>query len=525
MRKRKNGILAKLTALCLTLLMAVGSFGGTAFAAIEENTGSISISGVESGVTVTAYKIITANYDYAVQQPTDPEYTWDVAIAAYVAAEYPSYINTDDNSVTDSFTGLTADESENFFDYLASCIEGNSLQLTTKTATADTNGKATLSGLGMGSYLILFEGGMKIYRPSVVNVTPTWSESNKSWTMTTTELEVKSDEPTIEKKIVVGTDRLDEDSVAIGDTVTFELTVPVPTYPSNAIAKTFNISDDLSDGLTLTTGTIKVTVDGTNLYTTDNKYYTLTTGGTLLSESTSVDFTVAFTSAFLEEYAGKKVVVTYDATVNKDAVIGAAGNPNTAYLEYNNNPYDSSSYKVKDDEVKVYSYGIKVYKVDGSKKALTGAEFELAEKTTTGSTTTLSFVKTADGVYRMATAEDDASTTTTTLVVNSTTGLLTLNGLDEGEYKLKETKAPDGYNLPSTSKTITITDADSEGKLDGIVNGSTDGYVSETVINTTGFVLPSTGGIGTIVFTAAGIAIMGAALILFFVLRRRNAVR
>ncbi len=95
----------------------------------------------------------------------------------------------------------------------------------------------------------------------------------------------------------------------------------------------------------------------------------------------------------------------------------------------------------------------------------------------------------------------------------STKGNLVLNGLDEGTWWLKEITAPGGYNLLAGPVEIEITDSD-DGVLDGKVTGESGGLVSFKVENDSGFQLPVTGGMGTVLFTAVGVLLMGAAVVL-----------
>lgn len=105
--------------------------------------------------------------------------------------------------------------------------------------------------------------------------------------------------------------------------------------------------------------------------------------------------------------------------------------------------------------------------------------------------------------------------------------MLTLSGLDAGTYYLTETKAPDGYNKLGSPVKITITDTDPNGIVDDGTGGAdgADGYVEQTVENSDGFQLPTTGGIGTILFTAGGVLLMGLGVIVlvFVILRRRRS--
>lgn len=526
--KRGSNIGKRLTALCLTLLLAVGMMATAAFAApVVENTGSIAVSGVEKDVTVSAYKVLDVNFDYTDQQPVDPEYVWNNAVKNWVSTNYSSYIGTDD-SVTEAFTKATAAQVAEFYDRLAAVIKDGTINLTAAgSCTAGDGGIGAISNLPMGGYLLLVENGMKVYRPSAVNIVPEYDETTKEWKMSTSALTVKASEPTIEKTVNEentndGHNASTSDKGAIGDPVSFDLRADVPQYPANAIAKQYAISDTLSKGLTLTDGSIKVYgVEGTTeTPLSENIAYTVSKVRPNNQGATS--FTLTFAYEQIADY--EKIHVEYSAVINKDAVAGQNGNPNKAILDYNNNPYDNTSWKEKPDEVKVYTYGLKVTKVNNKNEELTGAEFTLS-KSAEGKDP-ISFIKTGDGVYRVAETADEQGATTVLEVGASdpAKGKLTISGLSTGTYYLTETKAPGGYNKPNSPVTIEIKDDNADGKptIGNEAKEYDDGYVALDVVNTQGFQLPVTGGMGTVVFTAGGIVIMGAAVLLFFVLRRRK---
>lgn len=525
---KRHGTWARLTTLCLTLLLAVGIMGTTAWAApIAADTGSITVSGVEDDVTVSAYQVMTVNFDYENQQPIAPVYFWKSGeVAAWVQTNYSSYIG-DDGSVAEAFTKAAAGDIATFYDKLAAAIKGGTLSLPTAgTCIGNSKDDSTIENLPMGAYLILVENGLKIYRPSAVNIVPTYNENTELWEMVTSELTVKASEPTI-VKTVNGEKKLDQGS--IGDTVSYTLVADVPTYPVNAIAKQYAISDTPSKGLTLQKGTIKVygLADGVTTELTGTAAYTQTLNAARPSGKGTSSFVLAFDYKSIKSY--KQIRVEYDAIINAEAVVGEDGNPNTAHLDYNNNPYDEFSWQEKTDDTKVYTYGLDLTKVNNATEKLTGAEFTLSKKS--DGTDPLNFVKTGDGAYRLALGDGETETKVTTLEVGEgeeVKGKLKLSGLGEGTYYVTETKAPDGYNKPNSPVTITITDVDGEGKLDGKpTNGDTtydNGYVTLDIVNTKGFQLPTTGGMGTLLFTAGGVAIMGAAIILFIVLRKRRTL-
>lgn len=413
-------------------------------------------------------------------------------------------------------------------------------------------------------------------------------EHDNGWTLPaeTVNVTVKSEDLSLKKKVYDKGTLEEEDyaadseyaQVAIGDTVTYVVEADVPNYPDKAISTGYKISDNLPEGMTLGTITVygldesgnPTVLSGegqTPAYEETREGAQRPTGN---QDTQAVDFILDFTYSRIKEF--DKIRVVYTATANKDIkVVGdsegqdtnATGNVNTAYLDYNNNPYENPvgdekpTWKTASDTATVYTYGLKVDKksdtkdVTGKDVYLSGAEFTLTKD---GENTPLHFVYTGEegttkGTYRVATqaeitnASDNIETTTTLTVGESDNnmGKLSISGLDVGSYILKETKAPAGYNLLSQPKEFTITDAkdndaepdasdEEKDTPDGIIddvnagdNNST-GYISFDVINTQGFTLPTTGGMGTVLFTAGGVVLMGAGLVLLVVfLRRRRA--
>ena len=546
-----------LVALAVATALTVGlGVGVTQAQAIDDDSGTIEVTGLESGVSVTAYQVIDVNYDFgSADQPVDPVYVWDSAVASWVGTYYSSYIDTSDSSVTSTFQSLEESGAQSFYDALAAAIRGGTISLKpAATGTASTEGTdgtygTTLKDLDMGSYLLLFEGGEKVYQVSVVNVLPTWSDTDDdgtedAWVQTTSTLKVKSSEPSI-SKVISNSNGTNSDtsatvqSAGIGETVSYTLTVTLPTYLTSAISDDFVISDVLDDGLTVDTSTIKVygtsVSDGTLITNGDTTYYTLTTtdGTTLVSDSeTAVDFQINLDYDAVTALGYTTIVVTYDATVDSDAEPNVAYS-NTAYLEYSNNPYGTSSsstatYKVKTaaDTTAVYTYGIQLTKISASDSSvkLAGAQFTMTDS----SSNTLYFkLDSTSGVYYYAgTSSGDDLTST---LESDSSGLITVYGLDTGSYTLAETKAPDGYSKLASSISLVIADDDLDGQPTGTVddtsvNESSGGLVSFNVSNTDAstFSLPTTGGIGTIIFTIAGVVLIAVAIAVFVGIRRRN---
>lgn len=547
-------------AVCLSLALAfclglpVWAEGPETYRIASGQKGKIILKWVEGdteekSVTATAYQVIRVEYDYEGDVPKSPEFYWVDKVADWVkTSSHSDYINQADKSVKETFNdgSVTAEDMKNFAGDMAQAIRRDTITgLTSISATNTDTGSITFSGLEMGAYLILLEGGTKIYEPVFVSIVPTWDKQDNTWNLNDLEKYVtaKSQALTLRKTVfdnrgqeLVNVDYEDGGSacaqVKIGDTVTYMLVADVPAYPADAVNTGYHISDNLPEGMTLNQGS--VIVYGLDENTTNiekgnliNKQgYTLTTGDATrpVTGNPSVTFNLNFTYNAIKNYA--KIRVVYTATANEnlktiDQDSNLKGNVNTAYLDYNNNPYgDGSTWKTQTDTAAVYSYGIIVKKVDKSDGALlSGAEFTLKKS---GESSAIQFVG-ENGVYHVA-----ASGGSATLAVGDSgdkMGKLVISGLDVGTYELTETKAPDGYIKLSTPVTITITDADSSGRVDdgsGSADG-TDGYVELTVENGKGFTLPSTGGMGTMLFTAIGTVLMGGGLVLLLLyLRRRN---
>ena len=357
-------------------------------------------------------------------------------------------------------------------------------------------------------------------------------------------LNPKSSNVTFEKKVKDTNDSdgtvsawQDSADYDIGDLVPYLLKATLPTtgfshYESYKLVFT----DVMSKGLTFA-GNVQATIGGadyTKIVSSDDAgyqanpanykdYFVYSTTVDSVSKETTLTITIEDVKA-AGATAGAVVELTYDAQLNTDAVIGVAGNPNTAKLEYSNNPNGTSLGKTPDDKVTVFTFSVVVHKVDADEAPLPGAVF------------TLEKYKNEDGTWNLVPVDVDVAGT-----------VFSFNGLDDGWYKLTETQEPTGYNpleAPIYFKVEAAHDTDSadpkltkldvkrtldDGTLDpdNTVFNITDrdpmdGIVNANIVNHKGATLPSTGGMGTTLFYLAGGLMVACAGVLLVTKKRMS---
>lgn len=498
----------------LTVIMAVGATSTFVSADTtpidgEDARGSITVSGIESGATATAYRLMTVDFDYSSNQPKDPEFYWvdNDSLRKYVNGMSSGIVKSD-GSVNMAQMNEIKDSSKNseiFFDKIAAAIRSGDIKL---AATKSITGNGTITDLEMGNYLVVIDGGNKVYRASAVNIVPTYTDGK--WVIDNPSIEVKSSETNLTKQIITTAGTVSATNASIGDTVNFEITARVPVYPKNALNKTFKIGDKSATGLTIKTDTIKVYGDDKELDNTGSRYYKL-------EDTDSNDFTLEFDYEAIKDYTN--IIVKYETVLNSKATIGGSGNANDAFLTYSNDPYASTdSPKESKAEAKVYTYGFDLTKVDKSNasKTLSGAEFTLYSDENLNNS--IGFTG-SDGSY----IKDDGSQTgrVTTVKVDAD-GKLILKGLAAGTYYLKETKAPDGYNIQRDPFQLIVKADNDFTAINGTGTRFTNGLVTMNIQNSNGFSLPITGDMGTIIFVAGGIALVSLGAVLVIMARRRS---
>lgn len=468
---KKHSIARAAVTAGLTIAMSLGGALGPAtmaFAAEGDNT--ITISNVQGNVTsFKGYEIFKATVtDNTDGTKSVSNISWandDVkaAVEGVISAQDTSYAGTTAQVAADWITAnvtstTNIDASNPVAEAIAKAVMGKTSQTTVE------GGKAS-SALNNGYWLFVTDG---------TTVDPGSStKASESYTLpifavvggsayTVTE---KASIPTVEKKIVSDADNTEHDAADshIGQDVRYNLYGTVAQDFATYDSYSYKFTDTVSQGLTIDSNSVKVYMYANSgvakadvLHSSDSKvdvtnYFTSgVTDGTNGAHVLTVNVNSKTAPKGLKSITGATkdsvFVVSYTAKINSSAVIGNAGNPNTVYLEYSNNPNGEGTGRTIDRHVTDFTYGLNLVKVDqGTEQALAGAVFTIQVSSADDTATTNKYVA-ADGTL---------SDTAVNLTTNAN-GKIDVTGLDAGTYKVHEVSAPDGYSTVSDF-TFTIT--------------------------------------------------------------------
>jgi fimbrial isopeptide formation D2 family protein/LPXTG-motif cell wall-anchored protein len=512
--KQIKRIMAFALAMVLALAMSITVFaeddtGGTTVTVPKEgDRATITVQNVESDATVTAYQYVKADYN---------------------ASGLVGYSPVD---------GVTVGVGRDIAD-IENPTLGEIIALTDKIGTGNalgagiklnlTENKTYTKDVEAGSYLILVtDVSSKIYNPMIVSVYYTEGGSDNTTNTDTANIDAakgtwklsggttiaKSELPTVTKEIVSVTDEsktkdeTDIHDAAVGDTVEFKITTTIPQYSTDYKVNgfVFKLTDTLAKGFEYNND-VKVTIDDAQ-YSSDKN---------ITFESSTNTLTIDLSNDAVNNF-GKDVTVTYTAKLLEDTktvynnTATGNGNTNDVTLTYSTSPSGDTGNATATTHTYTFnlegSNGVSFIKKTGEgeyEEGLPGADFTLTKLDSNDNETEVSVTETSDS-----------------------NGKVSFTGLDAGTYHLQETKAPSGYSLNDTVYTVKIEAAyNTDGTIETLSitneNGNSLLDTGITINDTSLATLPSTGGIGTTIFTIAGCLIMIAAAGMYFASRRKNA--
>lgn len=447
--KTMRKLFTVLLALAMTLALAVPAFAA-------DTTGSITITNPQGDRTYTAYKIFDVtysgkNYSYTISG-TDAAFNTVKAYADEAAngLKLTAVANTNKYNVSIDAAAFSA---ASFAQYLKTNVGS----LGTGTAFTKDGDTMKASGLTPGYYFVSGTSGTVCELATAKDI----------------EIRDKNEALQIEKSV----DDADR-TVEIGQKLTYTITGKVPS--TKGYTKfTYQVTDTMSEGLTF------------------NKDVKVTIGGTAVTDAAITyndnGFVASINMMNYQKQIDAPVVITYTATVNENT-IQRDKETNTATLKYSNDPADKNSFKESSVEVNVFSFNIVInkYAAGNENTKLAGAKFVL--KNNEGK-----YYKYDAAKVTWVDAKADA-----TEVITGADGAARFDGLQAGTYYLEETAAPAGYNQLTKDITIVL-NKDGSATIDSASSTlGADHSLTAGVANSTGTMLPETGGIGTVIFVALG---------------------
>lgn len=479
---------------------------------------TITVTGDVAGRTLSVYRLFNLTVTGTAENPVY-NYSWaDGSEAFFTAKGYDTVAKA-----TDYLKGFANDSTqltklaEEFYTYCTKTANP-AIPAVAKTIVDTEATSANFTVNGQGYYLIYdettsIEAGRAISAGILQNVTANATVA------------IKADRTKVEKET-------GKETAFVGENVPFTVTTQVPNLVGYE-TYTFTVIDTMSKGLDFKND-VKVTIDGVEYKDeTDEgvKQYTVTSSKD--SETGKTTLTIAFTPAEFVKLAdkkGKDIVITYSADLNSDAAV-ELDNTNNVVIRYSNDPDSTGTGTTPPDIVHVYTYKIDFTKKNTAGTVLPGAEFIL--KLSDGKYATFD----ANGVYTGSVAERKSATP----LVSDSNGKIAVSGLKAGSYTLIETKAPEGYGIPNFEFTFTISQTlNEDGTLNtasfdyttDVTNNAANGYMTDRtstsasfavdVLNAKEGALPTTGGIGTTIFTVIGIAVMAVAVVALVARNRKN---
>lgn len=491
MKKTRN-ILAMLMIVALSIVSIPFSASATSSLKNDDNV-KISVSCDKKGYTFEIYQVATL--DSTTSNPYETKYKSNV----------PEIADTiKDGNTKDALSQLDS------IDTLPSGAKSFG------TFDTDKATEKTFSNLPQGIYYIRateYPADVTKVENSILAL-PYYTSKGWVYSYDTIELAKKVVEtpPSTRKEITNSTkDNVNYTDVSFNDKIDFRLYNTV-TGSKQIKLTTYTVYDEMSKGLSLDSKSFSVYLadkDMNKIADIQKGDYTLNITKAKAGEQT--DFNVALSKDYLAkndfyENNVAYLIVDYSANLNKYAIIGKEGNPNTdAKLEYGNR---SKTALVKGNTVYVYTYVIGVTKYDERGNKLAGAEFALYK--------TIEDATAQQNEIAVGTSDSDGKVV---FIANKSNNEIRLQS---GKYYVVETKAPEGYNLYGKVIEINAEATYNDTIVDGTyVNLCPDNGIATVDVTDSKVTLPQTGG-HVIYFTFAGIALIALGGISLTLLKKKR---
>lgn len=437
-----GGVMAPVT-------MAFAAEGATATA-----TGSVTITNVEGNDTeFYGYQIFNADVAIVNGKTVVSNITWvndDVETAVENVIKDNGYGGTTAQDAADWITSnVTGTDETTRVDsnHIAYKIAAAVDDLTDKTTTTER----VASGLKHGYWLFVTKADT--INEGEAGTSPIFTVVGNAPVGITE----KTGIPTVEKKIVSDADSKEHDAAdsQIGQDVTYNLYGTIAENYDKYDTYLYKFSDQISKGLTLQNGAkvylyaskddAKGDLNRTECTDITANFKEETSAAVAADGSKTTTWTCNNLKGVDHVTKDSCIVVSYKAKINSGATVGDnVGNTNIVKLEYSNNPMTNDTGTTVPDEVKTYTYGLKLNKVDlGTEKALPNAKFTIKVTEAADSNLVGKYVQSTGAL-----GGDPQEFTT------GSDGTFTVKGLGAGTYEVEETDAPENYDKVTFNFTI-----------------------------------------------------------------------
>ena len=479
---------------------------------VGEEHGSITIRNVTAGNILRGYKVIDITYDSVCDKVY---YAWAECIADVIKET-----NGGIEVTIEEFNEMDEQQRQKLLTGIPKILSGAP---DLDAITADASETVEWEEVELGGYLIVPTNSTDVYQIMLAVVQPVRATDSTNFSTEDVIIETKKSPVTITKTI-------GSETTGITKTVSYTLVSDVPDYADGAIDKYYGISDKADEELEIDKSSIRIygydsrrsaEEEGSKgveygSLTPDEAFKGLYKECEMLESQTEAQ-DIAIEFDYDKIPAGIKAIkITYTATIKCDAVVGVDGLNNIADIEYSCYPFTTDGefrrHEVKSATQVVKTYRLEIIKVDiaNMTKKLSGAEFDL-------------YRKAEENESDLAVPEKELPKQLGSgnyvfvghIGPTDENGIASIENVDLGIYYLVETKAPSGYTLPGNAFEISVS-------KDSGLNVET-GVQSVTVENAEGFNLPQTGDGGTIIFTIIGLILMLGAVVMFFVMRRKES--